>query len=293
MKLPPLASFRFFDAAARTGSFVNAAQVLNVTHSAVSRQIRQLEAALGVALFERRNRAVYLTAAGRTLWQTTASVFEHLESTVEYLQQMSREDVLVVSCEPTIAMKWLIPRLPDFHRAHPGIHLHLVAAGGPVDFAREGVDLALRRDDFHWNAGIHATKICDEWMGPVTRSEEDISTFDSACLLYTGTRPEAWSVWQQQAGVPLTRCRRRDYEHFYLCVQAAVAGLGVAMVSFLMVQDELSLGQLHAPYGFCRDGSGYYLLSPVPMDGKRDSFCRWIMDRAHVCMANLPQSEAG
>jgi DNA-binding transcriptional LysR family regulator len=75
--------------------------------------------------------------------------------------------VLVLSCEPTIAMRWLIPRLPRFHAAHPDLQLHLVAAGGPVDFARSGVDLAIRRDDFHWDRQLHSQKICDEWIGPV------------------------------------------------------------------------------------------------------------------------------
>lgn len=288
MKLPSLASFRFFEAAAQTGSFVKAAEQLHVTHGAVSRQVRLLEEALGVELFERRNRAVFLNAAGRSLHAATFAVFEQLETAVYRLQQAAREEVLVLSCEPTIAMKWLIPRLPSFHQENPDINLHLVAAGGPIDFARTGVDLALRRDDFLWEQGIHAEKICDEWVGPVSRAQRARQEqLDGVRLLHAGTRPKAWSTWQRLAGVSTKGSIRVDYEHFYLCVQAAASGLGMAMVSFLMVQDELESGQLHAPYGFIRDGSGYYLLSPeaLEQDEKRARFKSWLMAEAATSLS--------
>lgn len=283
MKLPSLASFRFFEAAAQTGSFVKAAEQLHVTHGAVSRQVRLLEEALGVELFVRRNRAIFLNAAGRSLHATTTVVFEQLEGAVYRLQQSAREEVIVLSCEPTIAMKWLIPRLPAFHRANPDINLHLVAAGGPIDFARSGVDMALRRDDFHWDQGVHAEKICDEWMGPVTRDQiEREERLEGVRLLHSGTRPKAWSAWQRLSGVSIKGSTRVDYEHFYLCIQAAASGLGMAMVSFLMVQDELESGQLHAPYGFIRDGSSYCLLSPkaIGQNEKCLRFKKWIMTEA-------------
>ncbi|MBM3107419.1 LysR family transcriptional regulator [Pseudomonas sp. V1] len=291
MKLPALSAFRYFDVAAQTESFVRAAEILNVTHGAVSRQIRLLEESLGVTLFERRNRAVFLTPAGRALHGTTLSVFEQLQGAVYRLQQQARENVLVLSCEPTIAMKWLIPRLPDFHAAHPDIHLHLVAAGGPVDFSRSGVDLALRRDDFHWEAGLHAVKICDEWVGPVSTTNLTIAShgLDGLRLLHSASRPSAWNTWLGLTGQSAKDTRRADYEHFYLCIQAAVAGLGVAMASFLMVADEIASGQLHAPHSFIRDQSAYYLLCPPSManDEKCLRFTQWISAQAATCLAHL------
>ncbi len=298
MKSPSLASFRFFEAAAQTGSFVKAAESLHVTHGAVSRQVRLLEESLGVELFERRSRAIFLNAAGRSLHAVTHSVFEQLEGAVYRLQQMAQGETLVVSCEPTIAMKWLIPRLPGFHKKNPDIHIHLVAAGGPIDFSRSGVDVALRRDDFHWSPETYAVKICDEWVGPVSRNEKAAgASLDGAKLLYSGTRPKAWSAWQRSAGVSLKGSSRVDYEHFYLCVQAAVSGLGVAMASFLMVQDELHNGQLHAPYGFLRDGSAYYLLSPQPLEqsDKHARFQEWLMQEVNSCLSAVdsPGAYAG
>lgn len=285
MKLPALTAFRYFDVAARTGSFVRAAEQLHVTHGAVSRQVRLLEASLGVELFERRNRAIFLNAAGRALLATTQSVFEQLEGTVYRLQQQARENVLVLSCEPTLAMKWLIPRLPAFQAAHPDIQLHLMAAGGPVDFARSGIDLALRRDDFQWEDGLHVRKVCDEWVGPVVSPSRSLPAqgFAGQRLLHSTTRPGAWATWLRLSGQPDDSASRADYEHFYLCIQAALAGLGVAMASRMMVGDELASGQLQAPHGFVRDGSAYVLLCPQPLEESQtcQRFAEWVIEQTH------------
>lgn len=284
MKLPPLGAFRFFDVAAQTQSFVKAAELLHVTHGAVSRQVRLLESELGVELFDRRNRAIFLNPAGRALKAVTTPLFEQLEGVVYRLQQESREGVLVLSCEPTIAMKWLIPRLPSLHKAHPDINLHLVAAGGAIDFTKTGVDIALRRDDFHWDDTVHAIKICDEWVGPVCAAGTcpDADILKGMRLLHSGTRPKAWDTWLRLSGIPERECVRVDYEHFYLCIQAAVSGLGMAISSFFMVQDELASNQLSAPFGFLKDGSSYCLLSPRPFD--KDEKClrlsEWISAEA-------------
>lgn len=218
MKLPSLASLRFFEAAAQTGSFVKAAEKLHVTHGAVSRQVRLLEEALGVELFERGNRAIFLNPVGRLLHATTFAMFEQLEGAVYRLQQAAREQVLVLSCEPTIAMKWLIPRLPSFHLANPDINLHLVTVGGPIDFVRSGVDLALRRDDFNWYQSVHAEKICDEWMGPVSRAKRDRKDqLNGVRLLHSGTRPKAWTTWQRLSGVS-TKAASGSTTNTFTCV---------------------------------------------------------------------------
>ena len=284
MKLPPLNALRYFDIAAETESFVRAAEYLHVTHGAVSRQVRLLEESLGVELFDRRNRALFLTRAGRELQATTRTIFEQLEQTVQRLHPPAHDNVLVVSCEPTIAMRWLIPRLPRFHAAHPDLQLHLVAAGGPVDFARAGVDLALRRDDFHWDRQLHSLKICDEWIGPVAKAG-----FKGRRLLHSATRPDAWATWLRLSGQSLQQGERSDFEHFYLSLQAASAGLGLAIASALMVRDELDNAQLQAPFGFLRDGSSYHLLSPRPLDdgGKRQRFAQWVSGECQACLAHL------
>ncbi|UPK79516.1 LysR family transcriptional regulator [Proteus vulgaris] len=279
MKMPSLTSLRFFNSAAKTGSFVSAAEQLHVTHSAVSRQIRLLEDELGIALFERRNRAVYLNEAGQYLYKTTSAIFEQLEETVTHLRSPLNNPVLVVSCEPTIAMKWLIPRLSHFYALHPEITLHLVAAGGAIDFNKEGVDLAFRRNDFFWSKNIYATKICDEKIGAVIKPN---NLHHSHKQLITLSRPQAWQDWFQYSGVVSNYTKTSEYEHFYLAIQATLAGLGATIASFLMVQDELHNQQLVTINGFVKDNSSYYLLSPIEIapDSKQEKFKNWIIAEA-------------
>ncbi|HGN1705098.1 TPA: LysR family transcriptional regulator [Providencia rettgeri] len=285
MKLPPLNTLRFFDAAAKAGSFVKAAEQLNVTHSAISRQIRLLEEQLGVELFERRNRAVFLTSEGQLLLQTTRSIFEQLQESVEKIKANMSSNVVSLSCEPTIAMKWLIPRLTGFYQQYPYITVQLVAAGGAIDFAKTNVDLAFRRNDFKWPDHIHAVKVCAEHMGVVVKPELGVGdNFSQLPLLSTISRPTAWQAWQSSKQVDLSKNKVIVYEHFYLCIQAALAGQGIALASFFMVEDEVQSKQLYAPYGFISDGSAYFLLSPKPVSANSavDIFTHWLIDQVNI-----------
>ncbi|WMD19491.1 LysR substrate-binding domain-containing protein [Achromobacter seleniivolatilans] len=296
MKLPPLNTLRVFDAAARHQAFGKAAQELHVTHGAVSRQIKLLEQALGLTLFDRRNRAVYLTDAGHQLLDVTRAMFEQLHTGLAQLRRPATDAPLVLSCEPTIAMMWLIPRLPDFQRTHPGIQVHLYAAGGPVAFAAQGVDVALRRNDFEWDPALHAERVCDEWTGPVCRpgmpGGADAGDWFDAPALGSATRPRAWQQWAQASGRKAPRQTGPAYEHFYLSLQAAVAGLGVAIGSALMVQDALRDRRLAAPCGFVRDGSAYFLLSPRPCrdDPRAAAFLAWLRQQAANSLPEAAQA---
>ncbi|AKM29959.1 hypothetical protein AB870_07325 [Pandoraea faecigallinarum] len=265
----PLNALHVFDVAASELSFARAADRLFVTHGAVSRQIRTLELALGLPLFERRNRAVFLTPAGIRLHATTRQMFEQLAATVACLHPPAATVTLVVSCEPTLAMRWLIPRLGAFAHLHPGIALHLHSAGGPLDFDTTGVDVAIRRNDFFWGHALAAEPLAHEWIGPVGLP----AAFDTPRLttLGTRTRPNAWHDWQRAMRAAArtlppfeTNGTTPLFEHFYLSLQAAGAGLGAAIGSVYMVSDELDAGRLVAPYGFVRDGSGYVALSREP-----------------------------
>ena len=281
---PPLNSLRFFEAAARLGSFVKAGDELRLTHGAVSRQIRLLEQSLGVDLFERRNRGVFLTPQGEQLLGAAQYAFEHLNTVMESLRKPVRHLPLVVSCEPTISMKWLIPRLGDFYQRHPDIQLHIFASGGPVAFQRDGVDVALRRNDFKWDAGVHAEKVCDEWVGPVCAPallKRKQLHLPGQRILHTSSRKNAWASWRAVTKTAAAHTGSQTYEHFYLTLQAAGAGLGVAIGSVFMAQEEIGSGRLVAPFGFVRDGSEYCLLSLLPFeaDPRRSAFLRWIRER--------------
>ncbi|ALN58308.1 transcriptional regulator, LysR family [Lysobacter enzymogenes] len=270
--LPPLGALRCFEAAARLGSFTRAAQELHLTHGAISRAVRSIEDALGVALFERRSQRVHLTAAGERLRDAAAAAFDLLAATVRELREPARKPALVLSCEPTLLMRWLIPRLPAFQAAHPQIALQWVAGGGPVGFGE--VDLAIRRNDFSWGREVHAQHLFDERVGPVCSPAYRDARVDGAgrgarlsegaVLLHSATRPDAWAQWARAARRRLPRAPAQTFEHFYFSLQAAAAGVGVAIGPWQLVRDDVDAGVLAAPFGFVADGSAYFLLSPAP-----------------------------
>lgn len=270
-KLPPLNSLRVFEVAARHKSFVLAAHELHVTHGAVSRQVKQLEAQLEVALFERRNRAVFLTPQGYLLYEVCRQVMQTLADAVQKIKRPDTDkQPLVLSCEPTIAIRWLIPRLPGFRQRHPEFELHLMTAGGNVAFASDRIDVALRRNDFNWDKHCHAEPVAPEITGPVC-SPSQVASFKLALersqplrLLKSRTRPLAWKRWKDVTGRTIDFHDEEIYEHFYLSLQAASAGLGVTVGSIYMVEDDIRDGRLHAPFGFVPDGSEYVLISPIP-----------------------------
>ncbi|MBP6116932.1 MAG: LysR family transcriptional regulator [Neisseriaceae bacterium] len=274
MNRPSLNALRFFYQVTRSGSLVAASTQLHVTHGAISKQIKQLEAELGVALFHRQHRRLTLTPAGIALQQTCAQVFPLLADCFERIGQQAPKD-LVLSCEPTLAMKWLIPRLPDLKAQCPDLNLVILAAGGPIHFQQQGIDVALRRHDFIWPAHVDAIKVADEWMGPVATTPH----LSALTRLHTHTRPEAWTLWQRRSATALMPAADEVYfEHFYLSLQAAAAGVGAAMTSLYMVDAELRQGWLQAPYGFVTDESEYFLLSDAPMadDPRKLRLLAWL-----------------
>ncbi|VWB47083.1 LysR family transcriptional regulator [Burkholderia arboris] len=273
--LPSLMALRCFEAAARHENFSRAADELCLTHGAVSRAVRLLEDDLGVTLFERRSRRVFLTEAGRKLAQAVHDGLGLMRHAAHALRaEAARARRWVLSCEPTLLMRWLIPRWPDFQERHAGVDIHLAAAGGPFSFDH-GIDMAIRRNDFAWPAGCHAEPLFAERVGPVCRPDKVGAWFAArrggrvlkhdAALLQTRTRPDAWSAWAAAANQPGASGRVQMFDHFYFSLQAAVAGLGVAIGPWHLVRDDIESGVLVAPMGFVEDGSHYCLLTPAPM----------------------------
>ena len=171
-------------------------------------------------------------------------------------------------------MRWLIPRIAGFMQEQPRLSIQLVAGGGPFAFGR-GIDLAIRRNDFPWPPGSHAHWLFDEQVGPVCRASDVERHFHLdagppglravAPRLHTATRPQAWNTWTRLAGQAPATTEGQRFGHFYLSLQAAGAGLGVAIGPWQLVRDDLSAGLLAAPLGFLADGSSYHLLTPRPL----------------------------
>lgn len=275
-RLPSLIALRCFEAAARLQNFSRAADELHLTPGAVSRAVRLLEDELGMALFDRRSQRVYLNEAGQTLAQAVGNGLDLMRQAVSELRASARLGKRwVLSCEPTLLMRWLIPRWSDFQARHPDIDVHLVAGGGAFSFV-SGIDLAIRRDDFPWPDNYHVEPLFAEKVGPVCRADKATAWFTkkksgtvlkaSAPRLHTRSRLGAWQEWTSAIGESVSDMPGQTFEHFYFSLQAAVAGLGVAIGPWHLVRDDLETGVLAAPMNFVEDGSRYCLLSPEPLE---------------------------
>jgi LysR family glycine cleavage system transcriptional activator len=283
--LPSLAALRVFQAAARHEHFGRAGDELHVTHSAVSRQVRALEQQLGVSLFERRNRAVFLTDAGRRLFESTRVAFRQVAEAAAELRS-GLPAPLVISCEPTLTLRWLIPRIATFQARHPDVVVHIRAAGGPISLAREDVDCAIRRSDFAWPPDVHAETIIEERVGPVCTphlaAARDLQHLLSLPRLHSETRPDAWERWAADSDLTLPISSSQTFEHFYLSLAAASAGLGIAIGPEPLVIDALHEGHLVAPFGFKPNGFRYVMLSraPIQRDPRKSKLLTWLREQA-------------
>jgi len=283
-RLPALSVLRAFEATVRHESVMRAARELHLTNGAISRAVRELESDLGFDLFKRGNRTIAPTAIARGLAEDIRSNLDALAGALNRAQRLSAPyRSLVLSCEPTFLIRWLIPRLTDLQAAirpaGPGDEpdLRLISAGGVVPFARDGIDLAIRRTDFPIGADLVAEPFLTEQVGPVCRPDRVGELAGDgpiqAVLLHSATRPAAWKRWAQATGTPLGPTRELRFEHFYLSLQAAIAGAGVAIGPIALVADDIVAGSLVAPRGFIADETRYVLMAP------RSGLDRAVFDR--------------
>jgi len=277
--------------AADSSSFSKAAEKLYITHGAVSKQIKTLENSLSLNLFYRQGRNVRLTHEGELLKGYTTQAFQALNAGVQKLSQV-KTNCLDVSCEPTLTMRWLMPRISNFYENNSNTDIRLSTAGGPVTLGGSGSSLAIRRDDFELIQNYRKIPLVDEWVGPVVspeywqRVKSDLSTIK---LIHSDTRPKAWSNWSNISGdKSLMNNSYQTFAHFYFCFQAAVDGLGAAIGSYPLVVDDLKRGNLIAPFGFFLSGNSYILLgqestSDIDLEKK---FIGWIKNQFLQCVPN-------
>jgi len=249
VKLPPLNGLKAFEAAARSGSYVAAADEMNVSPSAISRLVKLLEGRLGVALFVRRANGLTLTDAGTAYLSEISAAFQRIAAATARLAEGGRR-TLVVGAGPTLAMRWLIPRLPGFHAAHGDIDVQLSTQIAGADPMRPGWHAAIRLGDGRW-PGLKADFLFTADLFPVAapglaallKSPEDLV---QATLLDAASAKGDWPLWLKAAGllerVTLGRATTFDYPAFAL--QAAIDGLGVAMARAPFVADDLKAGRL-------------------------------------------------
>ena len=289
-RLPPLKALPAFELAAESLSISAAAQELHLTHGAVSRQIKALEDHLGAPLFRRFNRRIELTAAGAAFLPHVRQALQVLQTSAAEVAARTRQGPLVVSCLATFMMRWLIPRLYAFNAANPGIEVRLSASHAPPDFGAGGIDVAIRLGKPPWPRGVVGRPFLADRVGPVVapallqgrriRRPADLQRLG---LLHAETRPGAWAQWLAMMGAEdFDATKGARFEHMYFLLEAAASGLGVAIGSYPLVEQDLESGRLVAPFGFVPSGSSYCLLRPrLGSDvAKSSAFLAWISAQA-------------
>ena len=253
-RLPPLNAVKVFEAAARLGSFTRAAEELNVTHGAVSRQIRLLEDWLGARLFSRTSRNAVPTRAGADLLAEAGPALDRLATAALHLQSGAQAGGLLhISALPTFAMRWLIPRLPEFQREYPLLELRIVTASTPAEQFRMGADVVLSGPSRQpgWVASRFLAEMYLPLLSPSLMQERPLrapADLAQHTLLHAATRREMWRRWLNAAGLAdLRPARNQVFEHFYFAIQAAIEGLGVVIGPLALVGDELREERLVAP----------------------------------------------
>lgn len=270
VRLPSLNGLRAFEAVARHMSFTKAAEELNVTQTAVSHQIRRLEAELGVALFLRLNGGLALSEDGQAYLPGVRAAFQALRYSTEQLLESRDKSVLTISTLVSFASKWLLPRLPSFQQAFPAIDVRISASTERVDFRKDAIDAAIRYGRGDWK-GLRADFLMSDEVFPVCSpalaktlcAPADLA--NHTLLQVSGVTAGDWGAWLRAAGQPLQLAEgpRMTFDLAMMAVQAAVDGQGVCIGRSTYVEDDLRAGRLVAPFGLrLKDELGFYLVTP-------------------------------
>jgi DNA-binding transcriptional LysR family regulator len=284
--LPSLHALRAFEAAARLGSMSLAARELHVTHGAVSRQVRSLEEALGQPLFLRQGRGIQATAAGRRLQESCQAAFGQLRESWARLRREQADAALVLGSSGSVLARWVIPRLERLGHDLPALTLHLAAQEEPTSLA--GVDVALLLEAPPWPDSWQVYDLAPERIGPVLSPRhpelERLRALPPAALcdeplLYTASRPQAWPDWARAMGLaPESMQQTQALPHLYFLLEAAAAGLGVAIAPQPLVADDLASGRLLAPWGFRETGGRWILATLRAGDARLEALAAWARD---------------
>lgn len=281
--LPPLTGLRSFEAFARHGSMTGAAVELNITHGAVSRQVRALEARLGARLVAGPRHDLRLTDAGLRLASALTSAFGQIRAA---LPGAESERDLVVSCLGTLAMKWLIPRLPAFLERHPTVRVRILESHAPADFSQGDVQAAIRIMTERPPEGIRIVPFMSHHHGPVLSPGQwaacggDAEAALRLPRLHSETFRPAWREWAKRVDVSLPASREdREFEHNSYMLAAAGAGLGVAISPWAFAAPDIEAGRLVAPFGFAPVEARYVLLHPAQVENEAvEVFAAWLRE---------------
>ncbi len=286
-RLPPLNALRVFETAARHLSFTRASEELFVTQAAVSHQIKSLEEYLGIKLFRRQNRALYLTEEGQSYFLDIKGTFLALSDATERLLARGAKGSLTVSTAPSFAIQWLVPRLSLFSEIYPDIDVRIKAVDMNDGSLTDDVDVAIYYGRGKWK-GIRADKLHTEYLVPVCsplllngnkplRTPADLQEH----ILLHDTSRRDWTDWFKQLGISSVNVNQGPiFSHTSMVLQAAVHGQGVALGHSVLAQPEIDAGRLIRPFKeVLISKDAYYLVCREEQDelGKIVAFREWMI----------------
>ena len=298
VRLPPMQALRAFEAAAREGSLTRAAEALNVTHGAISHQIKSLEADLDVRLTERSGRGIRLTDEGERFANRVRAAFAELTAGVNEITARVNPRLLRVSVVPSFAARWLLPRIGGFLAAYPDVDLDVRSNMSNVDFQRDDADVAIRYGYGDW-PNVAAEHLLDDGFFPVCsprllqgrrlKHPEDLARFT---LLRTNDEP--WKPWFEAAGLDWPEPSRgpifNDSSHM---LQAAAEGQGIALARHSLLGNDVRNGVLVRLFDIVAPASRkFWLVYPPRMAGtaKLALFRRWLHDEIAADRDAVPQA---
>lgn len=279
----PLKPLRAFEAAARHLSFTNAAIELNVTHSAISQQVKQLEDLLNCQLFVRVPRGLMLTPEAEHLLPVLLESFDRIAQSLDFFSARQVREKLLVGVVGTFANGFLLPRLPEFQQKFPHIELLLSTNNNRLDIAAEGLDLAIRFGSGAWH-GVHADFLCESPLTPLCTPEIAARLKSPADLLnftlLRSYRRDEWSSWLQKAGGPLLAPSQPVvvFDSSVTMLAAAEQGVGIALAPAAMFSHLLAQGRIVRPFQTELVLGSYWLtrLQSKPETAAMRDFSQWL-----------------
>lgn len=287
-KLPSLIALECFEAVMTHGHVTRAAETLNLTQSAVSRQIKSLETFVRQPLFAReRKRLVPTEAAKQFAKQLTPLLTELEKETLRLITWSAYDRVLTLGLLPTFGSRWLIPRLSRFTGEHPEIQINIVTGLTHEDFVEAGTDVAIQYGNGNW-PGFITHKLVEETVvaaiAPAAAPDDhqpSVSEFDQ---LHMRTRPDAWRQWAEVTGTEISTMQTGTrFENFTMMIEATRAGLGAAILPEMYIREDIENGQLVSPFGApVQSPDAYHFVYAERHAGteKIEVFKNWLLSEA-------------
>lgn len=297
-RLPPLNALRIFEVAARTGSYAEAGAELGLTHGAVSRQITALEGWLGQRLFVRNGRRMVATPMAKVFAAEVELSFDRLSVAAEACGRPGARRILRVSAPTSFAMRWLIPRLDQYHADHPHAEVAVTTVSCVLEELRGGFDVAIRRGTARegvWpnHRVVPVLEDVDTLiMSPALFARRPIRTpadIRGHTLLAAETRGGDWTDWLEAAGVrDLAALPRQVFDHFFVARQAVEDGLGIGIGPLPMLDFDIANGRLMTPLPDIKvPRTGYVAIAPLQAGpgNVTSGFVDWLAAQTHAAEA--------